>query len=246
LADPRLRYSKGEVRRAGELLRAWALRLDGAEDEVAASAFPGLPHALGVTENWRGVHGRALQKAASGLRSRVTTVGAPLRVTQRLKRTVTIIDKLGREPGMRLDRMHDIAGCRAVVDSIEQLRQVQDRYDLRPPSGGVRRTYDYVERPKDSGYRGVHLVVVYDDRLVEVQLRTQVQHEWAHAVERIGSNLRVDVKSGQGPEPLLRFLRAVAEAMATEDNGGIVDDVLWLQIARLRDAASPYLQGGVM
>jgi len=44
---------------------------------------------------------------------------------------------------------------------------------------------DYISDPRRSGYRGVHVIVGYDGRQIEVQLRTRVMHDWAIAVERL-------------------------------------------------------------
>lgn len=245
MARTALNFSKGEVRRAGELLRRLPTVFDGVSSEQETFEITDrINHAFSVAENWRACHSYALQKGTMGLRSRVETAGAPLRVSQRHKRMATIIDKLTREPGMRLDRMQDIAGCRAVVDTISQVRSVERRYRVRPPPEGVRRITDYIDDPKPSGYRGVHVIIQHDDRLVEVQLRTIVQHHWAVSVERLGGLIGEDLKSGRGPVEVVSFLEIVAEAMTIEEVGGLVDDVLLAEIDRRRVAASPYFRGG--
>lgn len=115
---------------------------------------------------------------------------------------------------------------------------VQARWGLR---GRVIKTYDYIEQPKPSGYRGVHLVARYDERRVEVQLRTEIQHEWAVAVERLGGRIGEDLKSGVGPAEVLDLLRRASEAMAVEEGGGQVpsDQVEAIRQARVR--AEPFL-----
>lgn len=129
--------------------------------------------ALEVLLDYRAAHQYPLQKATMGLRSMVATEGCKVEVSQRLKRVPTILDKLRREPTMQLANMQDIAGCRAVLGSIDEVRRVQRRLaKARPP----RRISDYIAEPRASGYRAVHVVVAYDDRCVEVQLRT-----WGHA-----------------------------------------------------------------
>lgn len=164
-----------------------------------------------------------------------------MEVSQRLKRVPTIIDKLSREPGMRLARMADIGGCRAVLNSIDEVRRVERRLCRgRPPK--IYR--DYIERPKPSGYRGVHVISEYNGRLIEVQLRTRVMHEWAYMVERITGQLGTDVKSGKGPQVVLDWFQAVSEAMALEEQGLTVHETLGTRIAQLRAAALPYLRPG--
>jgi hypothetical protein len=196
--------------------------------------------ALGVLLEHRAAHRVPLTTATMGLRSAVRTERCEVEVSQRLKRVPTIVDKLVREPTMQLASMQDIGGCRAVLNSIDEVRRVQARISrTRPPL----RVSDYITEPRSSGYRGVHVVVEYE-RPVEVQLRTQVMHEWAITVERLGGRLGQDLKSGYGPPPILEFLENVSEAMAIEEGGGIVDQITLDSLNALRQAALPFLEGG--
>ena len=103
---------------------------------------------------------------------------------------------------------------------------------------------DYISSPRASGYRAVHLVVTYDGRCVEIQLRTRLMHEWAVAVERFGGRMNEDLKSGRGPRKVIVWLEAVAGALALEDGGETVDSTFMDRIAQLRHDAMPYLAGG--
>lgn len=197
--------------------------------------------ALDVLVDFRALHALPLIKANNGLRSMLRTEDCPVEVSQRLKRLSTIVDKLIRQPTMALSRMQDIGGCRAIVDTVDQLRRVEKRLTRnRTPE----RVDDYVSRPRLSGYRAVHVVVWYDERCIEIQLRTRSMHEWAVAVERLGGRLGEDLKSGRGPQSVLAWLEAISEALAIEERGGIVDSSLAARIARLRQAALPLLAGG--
>jgi ppGpp synthetase/RelA/SpoT-type nucleotidyltranferase len=144
---------------------------------------------------------------------------------------------------MQLPNMHDIGGCRAVLGSIEEVRRVERRLKRnRPPL----RYRDYIQTPRSSGYRAVHVVVGYQDltgieRAIEVQLRTGTMHEWAITVEALSGRLDVDLKSDRGPEEVLELLRAISEAMAIEEIGRVVPAELVNRISRLRQAAVPYL-----
>lgn len=221
--------TNSQVNKAGKALRAWWN--DALETDDIVEPYR-------VLLRYRAAHQLPLTKATMGLRSMVTTEGCKVEVSQRLKRIWTIIDKLDREPNMQLATMQDIGGCRAVLASIDEVRRVQRRLTKnRPPL----RVSDYVAKPRPSGYRGVHVIVQYDQRKIEVQLRTKVMHEWAITVERLGGRLRQDLKSGIGPPPLLKWLEAISEAMALEESGETVDTVLVDRIAVLRERALPYL-----
>ena len=134
--------------------------------------------------------------------------------------------------------MQDIGGCRAIVENIGELRRVERRVVLRRPP---LRVDDYVNSPRSSGYRAVHLVVQYDDRSIEIQLRTRLMHDWAIAVERLGGRMNEDLKSSRGPREVLDWLEVVSAAMAVEERGEIVDTRLMDRIRALRQAALPYI-----
>jgi ppGpp synthetase/RelA/SpoT-type nucleotidyltranferase len=178
-----------------------------------------------------------------GLRSIASSEGIPAVISQRLKRMATIMDKLHRHPTMDLSRMQDIGGCRAVVESIEELRRMERKLKHnRPPVGYD----DYIVNPRASGYRAVHVVVCYEDqerndRRIEVQLRTPHMHAWAIAVERLSGRLDVDVKSGYGPQEVQAWMAAISEAMALEERGQPVPDSLRVKIAEARQAAAPFV-----
>lgn len=168
----------------------------------------------------------------------MTTEGCKVEVSQRLKRVTTILDKLQRESTLQLANMQDVGGCRAVLDSVAELRRVQRRIiKNRPPV----KVSDYIEEPRGSGYRGVHVIVLYDGKMIEIQLRTNAMHEWAITVEKLGGRLRKDLKSGEGPASVLALLEAISEAMALEEAGTPVDDALVNRIDELRSDAVPYL-----
>lgn len=145
---------------------------------------------------------------------------------------------------MDLARMQDIGGCRAVLDDVGELRQVQRR--LEAGNGFVKVT-DYIMNPRDSGYRGVHVIMEYSDRdttslrRIEVQLRTRVMHDWAIAVEQLSSRMGGDLKSGIGPQEVLTWLSLVSEAMAIEETGETVPAALVGRLDLARAAAGQYV-----
>lgn len=82
---------------------------------------------------------------------------------------------------------------------------------------------DYIQHPKPDGYRCYHLVyeyqgfgftAAYSGLRVEVQVRTQMQHAWATAVEAVGIFTKQALKSNQGNEDWLRFFALMGTAIA--------------------------------
>lgn len=225
--------SKSQVNKAGRCLRQLLrgnIPLDSTE----------IHEAIEVVLRFRAAHQTPLAKANMGLRSVVRSTDCQrVEVSQRLKRVPTLLNKLGREPTLALANMQDIGGCRAVLDSIAEVRRVEARLKKnRPPV----RVSDYIAQPRASGYRAVHLVVVYDDRRIEVQLRTRVMHSWAVAVERLSGRLDLDLHLKEsGDHVLQRLFRAISEAMELEEQGRVVDAELLAIMDDLRIEAAPYL-----
>src|SRR5262249_35146775 len=152
-------------------------------------------------------------------------------------RHFSIITKLAREPTMGLTRMHDIGGCRAVVATIQEGYAIRDRWLA---TGRTGRVDDYIAKPKTRGYRGIHGVTDYYDRLIEVQLRTEVQHEWAFTVERVGGRIREDLKGGRGTPEVLAFFELASKAMELEEAGDDVPEDLVAAVRAARERADPF------
>jgi ppGpp synthetase/RelA/SpoT-type nucleotidyltranferase len=220
-----------QVKKVGKVLRDF---------DFSSGLWPEeIDQAFAVVDAYRASFRSALATANMGLRAMLKgkKVKSRGKVSQRLKRRATIVDKLKRYPAMQLNTMHDIAGCRAIVESVAKLRAIQARW-MR--TNRVRRVYDYIEEPKEDGYRGVHLVVEYHGKKVEVQLRTEVQHEWAFTVERLGGRIGKDLKSGLGPAEVRAFFKVVSEAMAMDERGEAVPAELTEKIRQARERAAPF------
>lgn len=191
--------------------------------------------AVSVLFDWRSGFSEPLTKTVMGVRSFLTTATGlePYgRVGQRLKRHDRIVEKLVRLPSLRLSQMEDVAGCRVVLDDIAQLRRLEEHLVA---SWSMRRTDDYVAKPKPSGYRAVHVVVERDGRQVEVQLRIRAHHAWAQLVDEIallGGAFR-RVKDGVGPEEVLEPLREMAGVLDEMSRDASVDATMAVLLDRL-------------
>jgi len=172
--------------------------------------------------NWRSSHAFPLNTVTVSLKKVARNVDPAALVAQRLKRIPSIIDKLDREPSMSLARMQDIGGCRSVVNGIGETRRLVDSLKASRMKHVLRREVDYIAKPKESGYRGIHLIYrynsdrneIYNKLQVEVQIRSAVQHAWATAVETMGTFLKSSLKASQGPEDWLDFFKYASSAFA--------------------------------
>lgn len=171
--------------------------------------------------NWRAMHAFPLNTMTMDLRQKVRRVQPGALVVQRLKRARSVLSKLQKESSMRLTQMQDIGGCRAVLDSIDAVYAVRDRYHRSRSNHALVTEDNYIEEPKPSGYRSVHLVYRFQSRahpqynklLFEVQLRTRTQHAWATAVETVGAVIGQALKASEGEQHWLAFFRAAAGAL---------------------------------
>ena len=160
-------------------------------------------------------------------------------VGQRLKREPQMIEKLSRHPKMRLSRMQDIGGCRAILrgghEEVDRVaKRIERRWEVK------HRKHYTLEQPAKSGYRARHIIVQRDGRLIEIQLRTPRQHEWAEAIERADKRLQFNLKAGAGPPELLEYFRLAAIGLAYEDAGERPGPVFVRDFEEARERARPY------
>lgn len=226
--------SKKSIDRAGLALRDWWI-------DPAAPLDPAVRAAARTMWNYRVSFARPLRLVTVGVRQFVRRESTEVVVSQRLKRLPTIVDKLTRHPSMKLTRMQDIGGCRAILASRDEVDGVLARITR---NWNVRKVFDYVEEPKPiTGYRAVHVVVEREERLIEIQLRTPRQHSWAIEIERAGSRLDLPrLKDGEGPEELVRYFELSALFLALQDTGETPDQEFMREFRRLRLAVRPYFR----
>lgn len=105
--------SRRQIDLAGERLRDWWFDFGLSQELVVTD--PVLTAATGLFVSFREGFQVPVSKTAMGLRSFLRSEGAPVIVSQRLKRSPTILNKLGRYPAMKYSRMEDIGGCRAIL-----------------------------------------------------------------------------------------------------------------------------------
>lgn len=220
--------TKTEIDRVGSLLVPWWLRKSPEPDDLGGAYL--------VVQNWRSSHAMPLLVFRKHLAKRAEKICPQAIVAQRLKRFRSIMNKLAREPHMKLSQMQDLGGCRAIMPDVQSLNKLLELYrhanDNFVQSEGGMKCYDYINSPKPDGYRGIHLVGRYKARAVknepwngqriEIQLRTQLQHAFATAVETVSAFTRTPLKSGGGPEEWRRFFALVGSAFAMQEGTPLV------------------------
>lgn len=186
--------------------------------------------ALDIINNWRASHNFPLNTFHVGLKRRAKQIDGNAITAQRIKRLASIEAKLMRFPTMTLSQMQDIGGCRAIVASAAHVAKLCNDYAHSQIKHKLHAKDDYIEAPKKSGYRGVHLIYQYvsdkkqdyNTLKVEMQLRSQLQHAWATAVETVGAFVRQALKSSLGEEEWLRFFALMSSAIAEREGSPLV------------------------
>lgn len=221
-------HSKGEIDRAGEALK----NLSG-DDLVHEEEV------LAVVNNWRSCHGYPLQAIKMTLLRRAKRIDDKALIAQRLKRLPSIVLKLKDNSNMKLSQMQDIGGCRAVLPyarAAEKLVAVYEKYKSKNPHDRpvLTEKYDYISDPKEDGYRSVHLIYKYQSKTeaktsfngqrIEIQIRSQLQHAWATAVETsqtfTGQALKSKIKTASAA--WVRFFALMGSAIAMRERRRIV------------------------
>lgn len=187
---------------------------------------------VAIVDNWRALHAAPLVNFVLYLRKVASNIDASAIVVQRLKRMDSIIHKLERQT-VRLSRMQDIGGCRVITKDTKSV------YDIKNIIIGSSRKHkllkedDYIKSPKSSGYRGIHLIYQYctsqktdyNNTMIEIQLRTKLQHLWATSVEAVGTFRDESLKSGQGSQQWQVFFKYVSTLFALEEKQPTLDDI---------------------
>ena len=230
-------YSNSRVDRAGNFL---SRRTEWPPDPGEWDRL--IDESLEMLSAWRSLHALPLEVIAATLARRTRPIEAQAIFAQRLKRSRSIREKLMREPNMALTTMQDIAGCRAVVRTIGQAYRLKQKYEnyanARPNIGPEliqKWTKDYIKEPKPDGYRSIHLVFKYrskrtdHDHLnglrVELQIRSQLQHAWAMAVETASAITNQALKAGKGEDEWKQFFKLMGDVVALREECPLLADL---------------------
>lgn len=172
------------------------------------------------------------------LSKRATRIDPSAIVAQRLKRFPSIRAKLKRSPVNNLTTMQDIAGCRAVLATVEDAYVLKHFYESKAKTAQTgpelveKWTKDYIQNPKPDGYRSLHLILRFSTTVerinhcnglrVEIQIRSQMQHAWAVAVETASAVTDQALKSGLGEDDWKRFFFLVGDIIASTEGGPLI------------------------
>lgn len=217
-------YSRTKVRKAGEILR----KSNNPFEEIES---------IKILNNWKAAHELPLHQVMNKVVGYTDQYDFEKTISQRRKRTESILLKLKLQPKLDLARMQDLVGFRIVFrdnDHEKNRKAIDDLIDeiaYMEMGPRVTRVRNYIDEPRKSGYRSVHIIFQLDDpefeelrkMQVELQIRTRMQHIWATAVETVGMFEESNLKQGLGDEKWLKFFRIMSDLMAMDEGTMAID-----------------------
>ena len=157
-------------------------------------------------------------------------------VVQRIKRLESVILKLQRFTSMQLSNMQDIGGVRVILPDIQSVEVFSKNLFSRSKKIIVKNKKNYIAQPKpEDGYRGIHYqlelantrleVAPFEKLVIELQVRTLLQHCWATGVEIAGIINNKQYKTGDWDSDWNEFFRVLSDcfAIAETANGSYAD-----------------------
>lgn len=203
--------SKNKIKRAGKILA----------DKDSYSTGEVL-EAEKLLQYWRILHEEIMTEFHNIVFKEAKEIDSFATIAQRVKRSESIVAKLRRQTSNQLTTMQDIAGIRAIMPDLnnaqllrERLKGIGEQHEFR--------TYDnYITNPKESGYRSIHLVYKYANSsnhqvnglMIEIQIRTELQHSWATAVETMSTFLGTHLKFGEGQPKWLNYFALTSSSFS--------------------------------
>lgn len=128
------------------------------------------------------------------------------------KSTSSLVEKLHRE-SIRLSQVQDIAGCRIVVNDInDQNRVVASLQSVFPGATVVDRRGN-----PSYGYRAVHVIAKISGKFIEIQVRSAPQHLWAEVSEKFSDVVDPTIKYGGGTDDTRILLDGVSVIVALHE-----------------------------
>lgn len=165
----------------------------------------------------------------------------------RVKSQATIGEKIRRSnenkaAKVQLGRMWDFAGARITANVLhDDLRYLS--YELQQvlrAEGHRVIERDYIARAQPGGYRAIHLVIQSAAGIIELQMRTLLQSEWANTFEKLADKTGRKIRYESDARPENKELAKVFDALVS-----IARDIYHMErqrVATCRSSSNPLKQ----
>lgn len=175
-----------------------------------------------VFDNYRAQHLEPLSQLTIDLQRWLHEYGSGYYIAQRLKRKPQIIRKLKRL-SVRLTQLQDIGGCRIIVTSNKDVNAliefIEEKISLQSDLHKLKVT-DYREKGRDiTGYRSVHMMIEAGGRVLELQIRSKIQHYWAESIERTSVIYGRHLKEQDGDPEVIAYFKELSDVFYEIESG---------------------------
>ena len=219
---------------SSQVKKAWIKLLDKdlyKNEEEFAEVFS-------IMSYWRSSHEKPLSYVFNKLEKLVIEVDKNAIYAKRLKRYKSIVNKLFRFKQTKLNTIQDIWWCRVIVANLKKVDKVFRELKKWPEfvkKDGSLNINDYIKNQKDDWYRSVHLIWkftdwIFDERKIEVQIRTKLQHDWATALEIVDLFTKQNLKSNQWKKDWADFFINISKQFTEMEKVDLFkyDDNSWI------------------
>ncbi len=147
------------------------------------------------------------------IKSRVKSLDSIIRKLKKMQLPITIESAE--------ENLRDIAGVRVVCSFVDDIYRIADNFLAQEDVTLIQRK-DYIQNPKPSGYRSLHLIIktpIYTengkkDMFVEVQMRTIAMDFWSSLEHKLRYKKNLNLQTA---EQLAKELEVCAEESAKLD-----------------------------
>jgi ppGpp synthetase/RelA/SpoT-type nucleotidyltranferase len=173
-------------------------------------------------DEFRQKHLQPLTSTTVELQNWLKEAGTPYIIVQRLKRKPQILRKL-RRFNVRLTQLQDIGGLRIIVDQNSDVDKLVDYIQqiLKKQSAvKIKKTVNYREKGRDdSGYRATHVILEREGVVLELQIRSKIQHYWAELIERTSVIYGHHLKELDGDRVVISYFKELSNLFYEIESG---------------------------
>jgi ppGpp synthetase/RelA/SpoT-type nucleotidyltranferase len=157
-------------------------------------------------------------------------------ISSRAKTIDTLRDKLRRDHSTPLSSVQDVAGVRFEAEMTLEEQSIVAQAIARAFGHEDSSIQDMRSAPRH-GYRAVHVWLRLPPGRVEVQIRTDIQGEWANTYEALADAFGRGIRYGGPPDPDIPEIRAFVaqvQKLSTHDVVSIERSRQWLANFKLQ------------
>lgn len=219
-------FSKSEIDKAGKLL---AMETFSSEDDWLRFEE--------IFDDFRQRHLQPLTMTTIELQTWLKSDGLSYIIVQRLKRKPQILKKLRRFK-VRLTQLQDIGGLRIIVEQnkdVDTLCDYLNRMVKTQDSIQIKKITDYRQKGRDdSGYRAMHIILERDGILLELQIRSRIQHYWAELTERTSVIYGHVLKELEGSKVVIDYFKKLSNVFYIIETGQTLDISIKIDLEKSR------------